>query len=32
MTDTPGLDLTAFRTWYDAQRPGEIAGDAAAAR
>ena len=27
MTDTPGLDLTAFRRWYDAQRPGEIAGE-----
>lgn len=24
---TPGLDLAAFRAWYDAQRPGEIAGD-----
>ena len=23
----PGLDLTAFRAWYDGQRPGEIAGD-----
>ncbi len=23
----PGLDLTAFRTWYDAQRPGEVDGD-----
>jgi aminoglycoside phosphotransferase (APT) family kinase protein len=22
----PGLDLTAFGGWYDAQRPGEIAG------
>ena len=27
MTDTPGLDLTAFRAWYDEQRPGEIAGE-----
>lgn len=26
MSETPGLDLAAFRTWYDAQRPGEIAG------
>ncbi|WP_182524520.1 phosphotransferase family protein [Nocardioides dongkuii] len=25
--DLPGLDLTAFRDWYDAQRPGELAGD-----
>ncbi len=25
--ETPGLDLEAFRGWYDAQRPGEIAGD-----
>jgi aminoglycoside phosphotransferase (APT) family kinase protein len=25
--ETPGLDLTAFRTWYDVQRPGEIAGE-----
>ncbi|WP_395659662.1 phosphotransferase family protein [Nocardioides sp.] len=24
---TPGLDLAAFRAWYDAQRPGEIGGD-----
>lgn len=24
--ETPGLDLTAFRTWYDDQRPGEVAG------
>ncbi|WP_395691120.1 phosphotransferase family protein [Nocardioides sp.] len=24
---TPGLDLAAFRAWYDAQRPGEITGD-----
>jgi aminoglycoside phosphotransferase (APT) family kinase protein len=31
MSDTPGLDLTAFRTWYDAQRPGEIAGELSAA-
>ena len=28
MTDeTPGLDLDAFRRWYDAQRPGELGGD-----
>jgi aminoglycoside phosphotransferase (APT) family kinase protein len=26
-TDLPGLDLDAFRRWYDGQRPGEIAGD-----
>jgi aminoglycoside phosphotransferase (APT) family kinase protein len=25
--DVPGLDLAAFRTWYDAQRPGEVAGE-----
>ena len=25
--DTPGLDLDAFRRWYDAERPGEIAGE-----
>jgi aminoglycoside phosphotransferase (APT) family kinase protein len=25
--DLPGLDLTAFRTWYDAQRPGELGVD-----
>ncbi|MGY2701832.1 MULTISPECIES: phosphotransferase family protein [unclassified Nocardioides] len=25
--ETPGLDLGAFRAWYDEQRPGEIAGD-----
>ncbi len=23
----PGLDLDAFRAWYDGERPGEIAGD-----
>ena len=23
----PGLDLDAFRRWYDGVRPGEIAGD-----
>ncbi|ABL83363.1 MULTISPECIES: phosphotransferase family protein [unclassified Nocardioides] len=23
----PGLDLVAFRRWYDEQRPGEIAGE-----
>jgi len=27
MSETPGLDLAAFRAWYDARRPGEIAGD-----
>ncbi|MBA2954298.1 phosphotransferase [Nocardioides sp. MAH-18] len=27
MSETPGLDLAAFRTWYDGQRPGEIAGE-----
>ncbi|CAI9416540.1 phosphotransferase family protein [Nocardioides sp. T2.26MG-1] len=27
MNDIPGLDLTAFRSWYDEQRPGEIAGE-----
>jgi aminoglycoside phosphotransferase (APT) family kinase protein len=26
----PGLDLTAFRRWYDEQRPGEIGGDLSA--
>lgn len=26
ISETPGLDLAAFRTWYDGQRPGEIAG------
>lgn len=26
-SDLPGLDLDAFRRWYDAQRPGEIAGE-----
>jgi aminoglycoside phosphotransferase (APT) family kinase protein len=25
--DLPGLDLATFRRWYDAQRPGDIAGD-----
>lgn len=25
--DVPGLDLAAFRRWYDAQRPGEIVGE-----
>ena len=25
--DIPGLDLAAFRTWYDAERPGEIDGE-----
>ncbi len=23
----PGLDLAVFRTWYDAQRPGDVVGD-----
>jgi len=27
MSDLPGLDLDAFRRWYDDVRPGEIAGD-----
>ena len=27
MSDLPGLDLDAFRRWYDGRRPGEIAGD-----
>jgi aminoglycoside phosphotransferase (APT) family kinase protein len=27
VTDLPGLDLDAFRRWYDGVRPGEIAGD-----
>jgi aminoglycoside phosphotransferase (APT) family kinase protein len=26
-SETPGLDLAAFRAWYDARRPGEIAGE-----
>jgi len=25
--DVPGLDLARFRSWYDAQRPGEIQGE-----
>jgi aminoglycoside phosphotransferase (APT) family kinase protein len=25
--DVPGLDLAAFRRWYDGERPGEIDGD-----
>jgi aminoglycoside phosphotransferase (APT) family kinase protein len=25
-TDVPGLDLDAFRRWYDGRRPGEVAG------
>jgi aminoglycoside phosphotransferase (APT) family kinase protein len=28
--DVPGLDLTAFRTWYDGQRPGELGGELSA--
>jgi aminoglycoside phosphotransferase (APT) family kinase protein len=28
--DVPGLDLDAFRRWYDGQRPGEINGDLSA--
>ena len=27
MSQTPGLDLAAFRRWYDAERPGEIDGE-----
>jgi aminoglycoside phosphotransferase (APT) family kinase protein len=23
----PGLDLAAYRTWYDAQRPGDVTGE-----
>ncbi|GAB3200411.1 phosphotransferase family protein [Nocardioides hungaricus] len=30
MSDTPGLDLAAFRRWYDGERPGEIAGELSA--
>ncbi len=31
MTESvPGLDLDAFRTWYDGERPGEIAGELSA--
>jgi aminoglycoside phosphotransferase (APT) family kinase protein len=26
-SDVPGLDLGAFRSWYDGQRPGEIGGE-----
>jgi len=25
--DVPGLDLAAFRRWYDGQRPGELGGE-----
>jgi aminoglycoside phosphotransferase (APT) family kinase protein len=25
--DVPGLDLAAFRRWYDEQRPGELGGE-----
>ena len=32
MTEVPGLDLDAFRRWYDGERPGEIAGDLSASR
>jgi aminoglycoside phosphotransferase (APT) family kinase protein len=28
--EVPGLDLHAFRRWYDGERPGEIAGDLSA--
>jgi len=28
--ETPGLDLGAYRRWYDAQRPGEIEGELSA--
>jgi len=27
MSDLPGLDLDAFRRWYDGERPGEVSGD-----
>jgi aminoglycoside phosphotransferase (APT) family kinase protein len=27
LTEIPGLDLAAFHSWYDAQRPGEITGE-----
>src|SRR3712207_1527914 len=27
VSDLPGLDLAAFRRWYDGQRPGEVAGN-----
>jgi len=30
LSQTPGLDLTAFRGWYDEQRPGEITGELSA--
>lgn len=30
MSETPGLDLTAFHAWYDTQRPGEITGELSA--
>jgi aminoglycoside phosphotransferase (APT) family kinase protein len=30
VSDTPGLDLEAFRRWYDAQRPGELDGELSA--
>ncbi|MBB6628766.1 phosphotransferase family protein [Nocardioides sp. KIGAM211] len=30
MSGPRGLDLDAYRSWYDAQRPGEIAGDLSA--
>ena len=26
----PGLDLVAYRRWYDAQRPGDITGELSA--
>ncbi|WP_372735776.1 phosphotransferase family protein [Nocardioides sp.] len=28
--EIPGLDLAAFRGWYDTQRPGEVVGDLSA--
>ncbi|MFC7494641.1 MULTISPECIES: phosphotransferase family protein [unclassified Nocardioides] len=30
MSDIPGLDLDAFRRWYDEQRPGDIDGELSA--
>ena len=28
--EIPGLDLAAFRSWYDGQRPGDLAGELSA--
>jgi aminoglycoside phosphotransferase (APT) family kinase protein len=28
--EVPGLDLARFRAWYDAERPGEVAGELSA--